>query len=345
MTEPQYWVRRQDRIHGPFSLGQITGGVQSGKLTLHDELASSNQGPWAPIATVASKLKASAPSSPGRIDAIPAPSPEPVTPPAQVTRTECVLRIRRNTGYYVGRLTKIDVLLDTELIAKLGPNETHQTSVTPGRHVVQVKGGGAFTGAKHIILASPSSEIEVVVSYGAFGGLKIEEFFSGESDSTVHDGQPGEPAFIFEGLQDWLEVYSDYLTITPKGALGLLNKGLKGTKDIPYASITAVQLREATSFLNGFIQFSILGGNESRGGLRSAHQDENTVMFARAAENTKVKKIKEYVDLATRRLREPKPVAKAADGIACELQRLVTLKEQGVLTDEEFQQAKRKLIS
>ncbi|BDP60172.1 hypothetical protein EfmJHP38_11100 [Enterococcus faecium] len=32
---------------------------------------------------------------------------------------------------------------------------------------------------------------------------------------------------------------------------------------------------------NGYIQFTLLGGNESRGGILAATKDENTVMFTK----------------------------------------------------------------
>lgn len=35
-----------------------------------------------------------------------------------------------------------------------------------------------------------------------------------------------------KGVQDLIEVFEDKVTITPKGVLGFLNKGLKGTKPL-----------------------------------------------------------------------------------------------------------------
>ncbi len=49
------------------------------------------------------------------------------------------------------------------------------------------------------------------------------------------------------GVQDLLEVFEDKVTITPKGVLGFLNKGLKGTKEIPFHSIVAIQIKEAST--------------------------------------------------------------------------------------------------
>ena len=43
-----------------------------------------------------------------------------------------------------------------------------------------------------------------------------------------------------QGVQDLLEVFGDKVQLTPKGVLGFLNKGLKGTKTIPFTSIQAL---------------------------------------------------------------------------------------------------------
>lgn len=72
-----------------------------------------------------------------------------------------------------------------------------------------------------------------------------------------------QPVFTLKGKQDLLEVFEDRVTIKPKGVLGFLNKGMKGTKEIPFASVVAVQFREAGPWFNGYLQFTIPGGNES----------------------------------------------------------------------------------
>jgi hypothetical protein len=146
-----------------------------------------------------------------------------------------------------------------------------------------------------------------------------------------------------KGVQDLLEVFDDKITITPKGVLGFLNKGLKGTKEIPFQSIVAVQFKESGTVFSGYIQFTILGGNESRSGILDATQDENTFMFAGTKSNDLAIEIKAYIDSALRKLRTPRtdlPTVNLSD----ELQKLAGLKEQGILSDEEFKAAKKKLI-
>ncbi len=146
-----------------------------------------------------------------------------------------------------------------------------------------------------------------------------------------------------KGVQDLLEVFEDRVTITPKGVLGFLNKGIKGTKEIPFTSIVAVQFKEAGAVFSGYLQFTIPGGNESKGGIFAATKDENTFMFAQAKNNAQAKEIKEYIDGAIRRSRAPQaavPVTNLSD----ELLKLGQLRGKGVLSEDEFQAAKKKLI-
>ncbi|BDP98232.1 hypothetical protein EfmGK961_20480 [Enterococcus faecium] len=46
---------------------------------------------------------------------------------------------------------------------------------------------------------------------------------------------------------------------------------------------------------NGYIQFTLLGGNESRGGILAATKDENTVMFTKKYWN-EMENLKKYIE-------------------------------------------------
>jgi hypothetical protein len=165
-----------------------------------------------------------------------------------------------------------------------------------------------------------------------------------EPSSVVKpDPKVGGIVFSMKGVQDLLEVFEDNVTITPKGVLGFLNKGMKGAKEIPFASIIAVQFKEAGALFSGYIQFTIPGGNESKGGLFAATQDENTFVFAETKNNPAVREIKEYIDSAIKRARMPQYSSNTAS-LSDELQKLAQLMSQGILSEAEFQSAKRKLI-
>lgn len=151
------------------------------------------------------------------------------------------------------------------------------------------------------------------------------------------------PVYEMKGVAEILVVYEDKVTITPKGVLGFMTKGLKGTKTIPLASITGIQFKEAGAVFSGYIQFTIPGGNENKGGVFAAASDENTFMFAEKKNNEIAIKIKDYIESAVLKLRTPQAQVSGAN-LTDELMKLAKLKEQGILSDEEFQSAKRKLI-
>lgn len=92
------------------------------------------------------------------------------------------------------------------------------------------------------------------------------------------------------------------LTLTPKrviikrqGMLAKAGHGYKGDKEIPMKNITAIQFKPSGSLTNGYIQFSILGGNEAKGGVFDATSDENTVMFKKSQEAA-FREVKRFID-------------------------------------------------
>jgi len=147
--------------------------------------------------------------------------------------------------------------------------------------------------------------------------------------------------YNMQGVGDLLEVYEDKVVITPKGFIGLMNKGLKGSKTIPLSSISAIQFKKP-GFTAGYIQFTIPGGNESQGGVFSANYDENTVTFYHSQDELALE-IKDYIE---RKIQEShaQDVIPSTTNLSDELQKLAELKEKGFLTDEEFQSAKTRLL-
>lgn len=56
---------------------------------------------------------------------------------------------------------------------------------------------------------------------------------------------------------------------------------MKGNKEIRIGNISAIQFKEATRMTRGYLQISMSGGSEDKGGLFDAASDENTVLFKR----------------------------------------------------------------
>ena len=162
--------------------------------------------------------------------------------------------------------------------------------------------------------------------------------------STASTPNPYIPIYRMDGVGAELVVYADKVEIVTAGITGFVLKGLKGTKTIPYQSITAIQFKESGTWSGaGYLQFTIPGGNESRNGLFDATVDENTFMFH--GQNEYAHKIKNYIESQIRLLRNPPPQqTSSTPSFSAELERLDALRQQGVLSDEEFQQAKARLL-
>jgi len=146
------------------------------------------------------------------------------------------------------------------------------------------------------------------------------------------------PVHTMAGVGEVLEVFEDKVRITPQGVLGFLTKGLQGTKTIPIASIRAIQFKKS-AMTNGYLQFTVPGGNESRGGVFSAASDENTFMFA--GQNELAESIRDFIEA---RMHRPRSPAGTSTGWVAELAQLAELRSQGALTEEEFQRAKERLL-
>lgn len=126
-------------------------------------------------------------------------------------------------------------------------------------------------------------------------------------------------------------VQEDSLTIQPRA----MYHGFIGEKRIPYTSITAVQFKEAGSWLAGFIQFSIKGGSEWRG---QVNQDENALQFDKGSNET-FRALRDFVEKQM-----AAGVTNKGGSLADELTKLAGLRDQGILTEEEFQDQKAKLL-
>jgi hypothetical protein len=108
---------------------------------------------------------------------------------------------------------------------------------------------------------------------------------------------------LAEGLNGQIELYPEMVRIKRKGLRALLNMGMKGDKDIRIDAITAVQFKSA-GLMSGYIQFTLPGGNESRGGWLDAGTDENTVIF-NSRQEAKFQTVRAKID----QLRSKNPAA------------------------------------
>lgn len=136
-----------------------------------------------------------------------------------------------------------------------------------------------------------------------------------------------------------------FVTIHRKGFRARATVG-KGEKRIPVQSIVAVQWKPAGPMVNGFIQFTVPGGNERRSAFgrqtADAVQDENSVVFTRGQRDG-FEALRQAVEAAVAHRGAPivqsVPQASAAD----ELAKLAELHRAGALTDQEFAAMKARI--
>ena len=145
------------------------------------------------------------------------------------------------------------------------------------------------------------------------------------------------------GVDGQLEVFEDKVIITREGILGFLSQGLAGAKTIPMSAIQSVQFKEGTSWMNGFIQFSVLGGKEAQGGLMNAANDENTVMLRKGEQTQKGREIKEYIENRIIKLSKQQVAAQEVSA-ADEIKKFKELLDMGIISQEEFGAKKKQLL-
>jgi hypothetical protein len=153
------------------------------------------------------------------------------------------------------------------------------------------------------------------------------------------------PIMTLKGVNGQLEVYENKVTIKRKGALAKMTQGFfAGEKDIFYRQMGSVKVKWGGMLTNGFIQFAPTGGIERKRGLTKQTQDENTVRFSTGS-NDLVGKIKDYAEqqMARSMTQGAGEVGKQAS-LADELKKFADLRASGIISEDEFQAQKNKLL-
>ena len=149
--------------------------------------------------------------------------------------------------------------------------------------------------------------------------------------------------YLLNGVNGQLYVYEDRIIIERKGMLSFFCHGLSGSKTIPIKTIQSVQFKKGGPIANGFIQFGILGGIESKRGVINFTSDENTIMIS-MKDNILAENIKNYIEnLIFSKDDNVKTIINQASS-ADELKKFKDLLDSGIITQEEFEQKKKQLL-
>ena len=119
--------------------------------------------------------------------------------------------------------------------------------------------------------------------------------------------------------------------------------GGRSNKKFYYDQITAVQFRSASFFSNGYIQFTVPGGMEKKGGSMRAVFDENSVAFGFSSRKAFLQArnlIDSHMDASHRQTSSATTTTNTD-----ELERLAALVDRGFITRDEFDAKKRQLLN
>lgn len=141
------------------------------------------------------------------------------------------------------------------------------------------------------------------------------------------------------GIAGQIEADESFLTIKRDGMRAKINHGAKGDKRIPISSISAVQFK-ANRLTTGYIQFSLAGSIENRAGLLAGGNDENTVQFNKR-QQPEFEAIRDHVEAI---IAGRSTSGGAAPSAADEIRKLSELLRDGLLTQEEFDAQKARLL-
>jgi len=147
---------------------------------------------------------------------------------------------------------------------------------------------------------------------------------------------------LARGKNGQIEIVGDRVRIERKGVLGFMTGGFKGEKDIAITDVTSIQFKKAGFATNGYMQFAFMGGTENKKGLFSAVNDENTIMFTKK-QQADFEKIKEEIESLRSSLRAGKG-AMSGVSVADELKKFAELRDQGIISDSEFDSKKTELL-
>lgn len=254
---------------------------------------------------------------------------------------------RKSSFYYWSKKYKVEI--DGVVTGELTNGATLECDLSIGSHSLRFIPVGIFSKCEkevniNIVENSDSPEIYVeldksngklILKVNNFDGVsKIEECKNDKQNSTG-------AKYLLKGENGQLYVYENKIEISRKGVLALAFQGLKGTKTIPIAEIKSIQMKRA-EIMNGYIQFAVSGGIESTGGVRDPNFDENTVTFVHA-DNEYVQEIKEYIEKVMLSKGEMCTSAVQISN-ADELRKYANLRDEGVITQEEFDAKKKQLL-
>lgn len=153
----------------------------------------------------------------------------------------------------------------------------------------------------------------------------------------------------FEGYNGVLVLTETCVIIKREGVKPSKMGGFhRGDKMIPYSSIVAVTHRKADR-AGGYLKLTLLGGSEEKGGRMQGIWDENSIFFKRK-DDSKFLQAKTLIEeritqgSITPDIEDNTVPPLQQDGYIEELERLADLRDKGIITEDDFNAKKSKLL-
>ncbi|HEY5345043.1 MAG TPA: SHOCT domain-containing protein [Verrucomicrobiae bacterium] len=145
-------------------------------------------------------------------------------------------------------------------------------------------------------------------------------------------------------INNELELADDNIIIRRRGVAHAMAAGLTGERMIPISTLTAIQLKLGVWWSPGFILFSYAGSKPFMGGMIEATQDPDAFIFQKEL-NDEVSAFKAKVEKILRDSKQQANSNNTSGTITDELRKLADFRQQGILSQEEFDAAKKKLLT
>ena len=159
---------------------------------------------------------------------------------------------------------------------------------------------------------------------------------------------PPDALWFAKGVNGQVTLLDDRIRIERKGGLAFVTYGFRGTKEILIREMTSIEYKDAGGVLNGHILFLYRGGRDVKTsvfGDNSITSNENAVIFDRNNQaafdtlrgmlNNKMNQYNNHQQV----------VIQTGPSYLDELKQLAELRDAGVITSDEFDQQKAKLLS
>jgi hypothetical protein len=168
-----------------------------------------------------------------------------------------------------------------------------------------------------------------------------------------------DPIIVLEGTNGKLELYDSFVRLDRTTFSGVIKfKLLQRKKDIYFEDMSSVEVKESVFPKLGYIRFTGVDRSTLCSAVRftktlknpvktllsdNAEYDENAVTFKNKENYKKALQIKEYIEQKIKGDPNVSNVTNVAS-VTDEIEKLYQLMEKGIITKEEFESKKKKLL-